>query len=1494
MLHSKRIGLRGNAAVVGLAAAVLFGLATCPAVAESGCAVISQAYGGANTAGAVYDYDFVELFNRNDGVAVDLTGWSVQYASALGTTWSVTPLAGTIPPGGYYLVRMGSRDLNAPNPLPAHDADGPATNMFPTAGKVALVRSLTPLTGACGDGASIPEQVVDFVGIGFANCAETTATATMSAATAARRDGQGCVETDDNAADFSILSPNPRNSASPLDPCGLPADEDCDGWPDDEDNCYQDFNPGQEDGDEDGVGDLCDNCLETYNPDQNNADEDVFGDACDNCPDVDNPDQADGDEDGAGDACDNCLETYNPQQENADEDLFGDLCDNCPDEPNDDQADFDEDGFGDACDNCPELYNPSQLDGDEDGRGDDCDNCFEVYNPDQEDAEEDGFGDACDNCPEAYNPEQEDGDEDGIGNACDNCPETYNPEQLDADEDGLGDDCDFCPYDPENDADEDGHCADEDNCPEAYNPDQADDDEDGFGDACDNCPEMYNPDQADGDEDGVGDACDNCLEAYNPQQENVDEDLFGDACDNCPEVPNDQQDDYDWDGVGDLCDNCIEDYNPDQWDGDEDGLGDACDPCPNDPANDADEDGYCADEDNCPDVANPDQEDADGDLFGDACDNCPEANNPDQADYDEDGFGDACDVCPRRYNPDQEDCPNAITLEAPGECAGVSMEDTLIVYVELWMRDLTQNVNGFQAFVLFDAGLLQYRWDLSAYENPSLFSMHLNSLDQDGADGALTLDGSASGGHPGTADDTLLATLAFEVGQECVETFVDFDVAGAFENKLSLNGVPIGPPETTTIGTGVFLIDATPPEILCPPDIEFRLPEGECESALEIGWPDVSENCDGDVDVTWTRSDDPDGTLGLTLEDPFHAGITLITWTAVDGCGHESGCVQEVWVRDANPPQVTCPELIIVDCVDDIPEAPENIEELCGMCGGRAAVWDDCTPVEELIVTYEDLYDLGEGCAGDVRIIIRRFTITDASGNSTVYDQTIVLNDDVPPAIALAPESPTEVSIDDECAADVYFEAMVDDCRVSAQNIWYKVYLDNCNGEIGDVDIDIVQNGLSQVVIAGTVEIWGLEGCEDALIIEIGATDDCGNEASAGFSIAIVNERPPVFESCPYQEDNDPLLGVTLNAAVSTSGASLAANLPTGDRSDTLECEPVVVYADAGGCEAYVNLIPPDAEAQCGAGFVTVEGARDDELPLEAPYPVGATQITWIATDECGNQETLTTEVIVLERNLAHVMIELVGVSPQVEIMRCIHVTLLDANCEVAEQLDLELPFGGGAQRQWAAYDGLIDIRCGDWAYLCLKDAQHTLTDSQPIEPVGTIYEAAYPYALTGGDTDDDHDVDIDDVTLWVAQCYPGTPGGYGGCPWDGLTRDADFNNDALVDVLGDYQFFQYVAYMWGFPYANGGCACEPTSRPAVEFARGKSVVFSRPAGDFDAGVRARVDLNQDDVVDHQDVRLIEDQFNLPHTVSEALKASVEARAAYERSMAPRSVRTVR
>jgi hypothetical protein len=205
-------------------AALLAALALAASGAEgaSSDVVVSQIYAGGGNSGASYANDYVELLNRGSG-AVDVSGWTVQYATAAGTSWQPTPLAGSLQPGRYYLVQLASAG-SVGAALPAPDATG-TSNLAASGGKVALVRDTTALTcGATAGSCSANPLVADLVGYGGASDYEGGGpSAALSATTAAVRNGAGCTETDANTADFATASPSPRNSSSPAAACAAGA-----------------------------------------------------------------------------------------------------------------------------------------------------------------------------------------------------------------------------------------------------------------------------------------------------------------------------------------------------------------------------------------------------------------------------------------------------------------------------------------------------------------------------------------------------------------------------------------------------------------------------------------------------------------------------------------------------------------------------------------------------------------------------------------------------------------------------------------------------------------------------------------------------------------------------------------------------------------------------------------------------------------------------------------------------------------------------------------------------------------------------------------------------------------------------------------------------------------------------------------------------------------------------------------------------------------------
>ena len=222
------VGLRLRALLSALALIVLV-LLVQPAGAVSPNLVVSQVYGGGGNSGATFTHDFIEIFNRGT-TTVSTSGWSVQYTSAsgTGTFGSATNLITELPaidvaPGQYVLVQEAS-NAAVGLPLPTPDVtDATPINMAGAAGKVALVSDQTAL--GCNGGstpcdASQLARIVDLVGYGTANFFEGSGpTGATSNTTAAVRNGGGCADSDDNAADFTVGTPTPRNTATTAAPC---------------------------------------------------------------------------------------------------------------------------------------------------------------------------------------------------------------------------------------------------------------------------------------------------------------------------------------------------------------------------------------------------------------------------------------------------------------------------------------------------------------------------------------------------------------------------------------------------------------------------------------------------------------------------------------------------------------------------------------------------------------------------------------------------------------------------------------------------------------------------------------------------------------------------------------------------------------------------------------------------------------------------------------------------------------------------------------------------------------------------------------------------------------------------------------------------------------------------------------------------------------------------------------------------------------------------
>jgi hypothetical protein len=126
---------------------------------------------------------------------------------------------------------------------------------------------------------------------------------------------------------------------------------------------------------------------------------------------------------------------------------------------------------------------------------------------------------------------------------------------------------------------------------------------------------------------------------------------------------------------------------------------------------------------------------------------------------------------------------------------------------------------------------------------------------------------------------------------------------------------------------------------------------------------------------------------------------------------------------------------------------------------------------------------------------------------------------------------------------------------------------------------------------------------------------------------AIVNYPDPNAISCgtvtcsPASGSFFPVGTTTVNCTTQ-AGPSCSFTVTVNDTENPVITCPanITVGNDPGLCSATVN--PGVATATDNCPGVTVSGTRSDGQPLNAPYPVGTTTITWKATDAVGNMAT--------------------------------------------------------------------------------------------------------------------------------------------------------------------------------------------------------------------------------------------------------------------------------
>ncbi len=216
--RSKRVKvLSMAAAIVGIFA--ISSLVQAQAVADSNIR-ISQIYTRGGEAGAIYQNDFIELYNRGNST-VDISGWTLSItsfdeSSSIGVRFLSPSIP--FPPGTHLLFTFPSGGANGQ--VLTGDVPIPVGSLGATGGQIALLAKDKTLPVGCPASPDLTGAVVDYVGYGTAMCFEGTVTLAPPVNKSLMRINGGCTDTNNNLADFSFTDPNPRRSTSPGVLCG--------------------------------------------------------------------------------------------------------------------------------------------------------------------------------------------------------------------------------------------------------------------------------------------------------------------------------------------------------------------------------------------------------------------------------------------------------------------------------------------------------------------------------------------------------------------------------------------------------------------------------------------------------------------------------------------------------------------------------------------------------------------------------------------------------------------------------------------------------------------------------------------------------------------------------------------------------------------------------------------------------------------------------------------------------------------------------------------------------------------------------------------------------------------------------------------------------------------------------------------------------------------------------------------------------------------------
>ena len=354
----------------------------------------------------------------------------------------------------------------------------------------------------------------------------------------------------------------------------------------------------------------------------------------------------------------------------------------------------------------------------------------------------------------------------------------------------------------------------------------------------------------------------------------------------------------------------------------------------------------------------------------------------------------------------------------------------------------------------------------------------------------------------------------------------------------------------------------------------------------------------------------------------FGVGVNNITYYLTDY--PDIKCSFQVVVKDTTRPVISCPPTLTVSCPRDVPYST------------LPTATDNCTPSNSIEVVFMGETRINEICIGQYTLV-RTYRATDASGNSAMCTQKIVVHDNKPPNFL---QPPPLSPLNFQCASQVpdpasYNFTAYDDCYPDEAD-WHVIFkqvktLGSCPGSFTLTRTwtvsDACQNSTTYTQVINV---------QDNLAPEFNE-----GHPSTGITVNCVSEIPPVppttaKDNCSY--DPVPVIFTEVKSdSVCANRFKLTRTWTAKDSCGNSVSRTQVIFVNdrqppifdglapssiTVSCEQ--DIPPPTSQTatdNCGGNPVITYTETKSEVQCINRFKLTR---TWTARDSCGNTATRT------------------------------------------------------------------------------------------------------------------------------------------------------------------------------------------------------------------------------------------------------------------------------